>query len=166
MRRLTDLSLLQAAAGLRAGEFSARLLAQAYLDRIAALDPSLHAYLTLTPELAMAQADAADHRLAQADRSHGDSLPLLLGLPLALKDVLCLEGVPTTCGSRILEGFRPPYTATAVQRLLDQGAVILGKVNTDEFAMGSSTENSAFGVTHNPWNLERVPGGSSPPSVA
>ena len=161
MQRLTDLSLLQAAAGLRAGEFSARQLAQAYLDRIAALDPSLHAYLTLTPELAMAQADAADHRLAQADRSNGEPLPPLLGLPLALKDVLCLEGVPTTCGSRILEGFRPPYTATAVQRLLDQGAVILGKVNTDEFAMGSSTENSAFGVTHNPWNLERVPGGSS-----
>jgi len=161
MSQLTDLTLLEAAAGLRAGRFSARQLTEAHLERISALDPELHAYLTVTAELARTQADAADRRLAEARRAGVESLPPLLGLPIALKDVLCLEGVPTTCGSRILEGFRPPYTATAVQRLLDQGAVVLGKLNTDEFAMGSSTENSAYGVTHNPWNLERVPGGSS-----
>ena len=161
MSQLTDLTLLEAAAGLRAGKFSARQLTEAHLERISALDPELHAFLTVTAELARTQADAADRRLAEARRAGVESLPPLLGLPIALKDVLCLEGVPTTCGSRILEGFRPPYTATAVQRLLDQGAVVLGKLNTDEFAMGSSTENSAYGVTHNPWNLERVPGGSS-----
>jgi len=161
MSQLTDLTLLEAAAGLRAGRFSARQLTEAHLERISALDPELHAFLTVTAELARTQADAADRRLAEARRAGVESLPPLLGLPIALKDVLCLEGVPTTCGSRILEGFRPPYTATAVQRLLDQGAVVLGKLNTDEFAMGSSTENSAYGVTHNPWNLERVPGGSS-----
>ena len=161
MSQLTDLTLLEAAAGLRAGRFSARQLTEAHLERISDLDPELHAFLTVTAELARTQADAADRRLAEARRAGVESLPPLLGLPIALKDVLCLEGVPTTCGSRILEGFRPPYTATAVQRLLDQGAVVLGKLNTDEFAMGSSTENSAYGVTHNPWNLERVPGGSS-----
>jgi len=161
MSQLTDLTLLEAAAGLRAGRFSARQLTEAHLERISALDPELHAFLTVTAELARTQADAADRRLAEARRAGVESLPPLLGLPIALKDVLCLEGVPTTCGSRILEGFRPPYTATAVQRLLDQGAVVLGMLNTDEFAMGSSTENSAYGVTHNPWNLERVPGGSS-----
>ena len=161
MSQLTDLTLLEAAAGLRAGKFSARQLTEAHLERISALDPELHAFLTVTSELAQTQADAADRRLAVARKAGDASLPPLLGLPIALKDVLCLEGVPTTCGSRILEGFRPPYTATAVQRLLDQGAVVLGKLNTDEFAMGSSTENSAYGVTHNPWNLERVPGGSS-----
>ncbi|MCJ7513497.1 MAG: Asp-tRNA(Asn)/Glu-tRNA(Gln) amidotransferase subunit GatA [Anaerolineales bacterium] len=161
MTRLTDLTLLEAAAGLRAGQFSARELAQAHLDRIALLDEHLHAYLALTPELALSQADQADSHLAQARRQGSGDLPPLIGLPMAVKDVLCLAGVPTTCGSRILEGFRPPYTATAVQRLLDQGVVVLGKANTDEFAMGSSTENSAYGVTHNPWSLERVPGGSS-----
>jgi aspartyl-tRNA(Asn)/glutamyl-tRNA(Gln) amidotransferase subunit A len=161
MSQLTDLTLLEAAAGLRSGRFSARQLTEAHLERISALDPALHAFLTVTAELARTQADAADRRLAEARRAGVESLPPLLGLPIALKDVLCLEGVPTTCGSRILEGFRPPYTATAVQRLLNQGAVVLGKLNTDEFAMGSSTENSAYGVTHNPWNLDRVPGGSS-----
>ncbi len=161
MTRLTDLSLLEAAAGLRSGQFSSQELTRAHLENIAALDGRLHAFLTLTPELALAEADAADLRLARGRRDRSDDPPSLLGLPIAVKDVLCLEGIPTTCGSRILEGFRPPYTATAVQRLIDLGVVVLGKVNTDEFAMGSSTENSAYGVTHNPWNLDRVPGGSS-----
>src|SRR5258708_40084849 len=102
------------------------------------------------------------HAAAQADerRAKGDDAPLL-GLPMAVKDVLCTSGVQTTAGSRILEGFVPPYTATSVQRLLDAGIVLLGKTNMDEFAMGSSTENSAYGVTHNPWNLDRIPGGTS-----
>ena len=100
-----------------------------------------------------------------AARKKGSQAPLL-GIPVAIKDVLTVEGLPCTCGSKILEGFVPPFTATAVQRLLDAGVVILGKTNTDEFAMGSSTENSAYGVTHNPWDTQRVPGGSSGGSAA
>ena len=157
---LTDLTLTEARRLLRAGEISAVELTQAHLDRIHALDPQVRAYLTVTEELALAAAEEADRRLAA-----GEDAPLL-GLPLAIKDVLTTEGVTTTAGSRILEGFVPPYTATAVQRLLDAGAVMLGKTNTDEFAMGSSTENSGYFVTHNPWDLERVPGGSSGGSAA
>jgi aspartyl-tRNA(Asn)/glutamyl-tRNA(Gln) amidotransferase subunit A len=134
-------------------------LTRACLERISALDPSLHAFLAVAPAPAEAQAAASDRRLAEARRSGGGSP--LLGIPIVVKDVLCVQGLPATAGSRILEGFRPPFTATAVQRLLDAGAVILGKTNTDEFAMGSSTENSAYGVTRNPWALDRVPGGSS-----
>ncbi len=145
---------------LRRREISAVELTQTVLDRIYALDNDIKAYLTLTPELAIEQAAVADRRLAA-----GEWTPLL-GIPLAIKDVLCLEGVPTTCGSRILEDFVPPYEATAVARLREMGAVFLGKTNTDEFAMGSSTENSAFFVTRNPWDLSRVPGGSSGGSAA
>jgi aspartyl-tRNA(Asn)/glutamyl-tRNA(Gln) amidotransferase subunit A len=159
MTDLTGLSLLEAAAALGAGEVSSLELTRAFLERIAALDPSLHAFLALAPAPAETQAAAADRRLADARRT-GHFSPLL-GIPIVVKDVLCVQGLPATAGSRILEGFRPPFTATAVQRLLDAGAVILGKTNTDEFAMGSSTENSAYGVTHNPWALDRVPGGSS-----
>ena len=125
------------------------------MDRIAQVDGQVNAYLTVTAELALAQAAAADVR-----RSCGETAPLL-GIPLAVKDVLCTEGVRTTCGSRILEHFIPPYTATAVHRLTAAGMVLLGKTNTDEFAMGSSTENSGYFPTHNPWDLARVPGGSS-----
>ena len=118
------------------------------------------------PDLALAQADTADRALAEWRRSQQGQLPPLLGLPIAVKDVLALENVRCTCGSRILENFVPPYTATAVERLLAAGVVVVGKTNTDEFAMGSSTENSAYGPTHNPWDLQRVPGGSSGGSAA
>jgi aspartyl-tRNA(Asn)/glutamyl-tRNA(Gln) amidotransferase subunit A len=158
--------LVEAAGALRAGELSSEELTRACLGRIQALDGQVHAFLHVAEQLALKQAQAADRRLAAWRRTGTEPPSLLAGIPLAVKDVLCLQGAPATCGSRILEGFRPPYTATSVQRLLDAGAVTLGKTNTDEFAMGSSTENSAYGVTHNPWNLERVPGGSSGGSAA
>jgi aspartyl-tRNA(Asn)/glutamyl-tRNA(Gln) amidotransferase subunit A len=135
-------------------------LTQAILNRIVDVENQVQAYLTLAPEWALDQARQADER-----RTRGEDAPLL-GVPLAIKDVLCVEGLPCTCGSRILEEFVPPYSATAVERLREAGAVILGKTNTDEFAMGSSTENSAYFTTHNPWDLSRVPGGSSGGSAA
>lgn len=162
MRELTNLTVREALRGLRAREFSSYELTEAYLKRIEVLEPTLNTFITLTPELALEKADQADQHLASKKRD----LPALTGLPLAVKDVLCLEGVPCTCGSKILENFIPPYTATAVQRLLDAGIVPLGKTNTDEFAMGSSTENSAYGPTRNPWNTDHVPGGSSGGSAA
>jgi len=160
------MEVMEAAGALRAGELSSEELTRACLSRIQALDGQVHAFLHVSDDLALEQALAADRRLAAWRRAGTEPPSLLAGIPLAVKDVLCLQGAPATCGSRILEGFRPPYTATSVQRLLDAGAVTLGKTNTDEFAMGSSTENSAYGVTHNPWNLERVPGGSSGGSAA
>ncbi len=157
---LPSLTVHAALDGLRAGDFTSVQLTQALLDRIDAVDGDVRAYLRVTAERALAQAAAADRR-----RAAGDDAPLL-GVPLAIKDVLATEGVETTCGSRILQGFVPPYTATAVARLQDAGMVLLGKTNTDEFAMGSSTENSAYFTTHNPWDLARVPGGSSGGSAA
>jgi aspartyl-tRNA(Asn)/glutamyl-tRNA(Gln) amidotransferase subunit A len=164
--KLAELTLEKAARLLREGALSSQELTQAYLDRSRWLDPHLHAYLALQPEQALAQAAGADRALVAWRKDQSQTLPPLLGVPIAVKDVLCVAEMPCTCGSRILEGFVPPYNATAVERLLAAGAVILGKTNTDEFAMGSSTENSAYGPTHNPWDLARVPGGSSGGSAA
>ncbi len=165
MAELIDLTVKESLQALNDGQVSSVELTQAYLSRIDALEPKLHAFITLTPEKALHSAKVADDQRARLV-SGGETIPPLLGLPLAIKDVLCLAGTRTTCGSKILEKFVPPFNATAVQKLLDAGVVPLGKTNTDEFAMGSSTENSAFGVTHNPWNLSRVPGGSSGGSAA
>src|SRR3954447_10094826 len=159
---LTDLTALQALAELRAGRISSEELTRAYLDRIDRLDRGLvQAYVTVTPELALEQARAADAR-----RNSGEDAPLL-GLPMALKDLVLTRGVRTTCSSKMLESFVPIEDATITKKLLSAGAVLLGKTNMDEFAMGSSTENSAFFPTRNPWgDLDRVPGGSSGGSAA
>lgn len=166
MTSLTDFTFLEAAAALRKGDVSSLELTEACLARIKAIEPEVNAFLALTPDLAIKQARSADRQIAAWRKAPDRPLPLPLGVPIAVKDVLCTKGIPTTCGSKILEGFRPPYNATSVQRLMDAGSVMLGKTNTDEFAMGSSTENSAYGPTHNPWNLNRVPGGSSGGSAA
>jgi aspartyl-tRNA(Asn)/glutamyl-tRNA(Gln) amidotransferase subunit A len=141
-------------------EVSARHVTEAFYRRIEALDDLVHAYLTLTRDLAFEQADQADRR-----RQAGERGPLL-GIPLAVKDVICTKGVRTTCGSMILQNFVPPYDATVMERLNAAGAILLGKTNMDEFAMGSSTEHSAYGITHNPCDLNTIPGGSSGGSSA
>jgi aspartyl-tRNA(Asn)/glutamyl-tRNA(Gln) amidotransferase subunit A len=142
-------------------KISARELATDYYERIAARNPELNAYLTLSQDRAFAQADRMDALVAA-----GKALPPLAGVPLAVKDVISTRGVRTTCGSKVLENYIPPYDATAVERLEAAGAVILGKTNCDEFAMGSSNENSAYGPVRNPEALDRVPGGSSGGSAA
>lgn len=159
-------SLTSAITSLRNGEVTSRELTQVCLERIERFEPSLHAFLTIDADKALAQAEKADQRLLALRHDSLNDAPPLLGLPLAIKDVICVQGMSCTCGSRILENFIPPYNATVVERLLHAGVVIVGKTNTDEFAMGSSTENSAYGVTHNPWDSTRVPGGSSGGSAA
>jgi aspartyl-tRNA(Asn)/glutamyl-tRNA(Gln) amidotransferase subunit A len=154
---LTRLTAAETAAAIKGRTVSAVEVTQAHLDRIAAVDGQVHAFLHVDTEGALAQAKRVDD---------GALTGPLAGVPLALKDVLCQEGIPTTAGSKILEGWRPPYDATVTARLKAAGIVILGKTNMDEFAMGSSTEHSAYGPTHNPWDLTRIPGGSGGGSSA
>ena len=160
MTDLADLTIAQASAGLQAQEFSSVDLLDAVETRAAITEAHLHAYLTLDREGSRSAAEAADSAIAA-----GDSRPLL-GIPIALKDNMVTKGVETTASSQILAGWKPPYDGTAVRRLKDAGAVIVGKTNLDEFAMGSSTENSAYGPSRNPWNTDTVPGGSSGGSAA
>ena len=157
MTDLTRLTADQLAAAIAARDTSATEVAQAHLDRIAAVDGDVHAFLHVDAEGALEQARRVDA---------GELTGPLAGVPLALKDLLCTKGVPTTAGSRILAGWCPPYDATVTARLKAAGVVILGKTNLDEFAMGSSTEHSAYGPTHNPWDLTRIPGGSGGGSSA
>ncbi|MGD8340160.1 MAG: amidase, partial [Gammaproteobacteria bacterium] len=154
------MTLAEAAAALQAKRVSSVELTRHCLDRITTLDPKLNSFITVTAERALTDAAAADERLAK-----GDDAPLL-GVPIAHKDIFCTAGVKTTCGSRMLEDFVSPYDAATVERLAAAGAVVLGKTNMDEFAMGSSNETSYFGAVHNPWNLDTVPGGSSGGSAA
>jgi aspartyl-tRNA(Asn)/glutamyl-tRNA(Gln) amidotransferase subunit A len=157
---LSRTTIAELSCRLESGECSSREITQACLDRIADIDPGIQAFLSIRPDRALAQADLADQR-----RKNGPVLRLS-GIPLGIKDNMCIQDERTTCASKILNNFRPPYTATAVSRLIDEGVVILGKTNMDEFAMGSSCEHSAFQPTRNPWDVTRIPGGSSGGSAA
>ncbi|HTI13831.1 MAG TPA: Asp-tRNA(Asn)/Glu-tRNA(Gln) amidotransferase subunit GatA [Dictyobacter sp.] len=161
MTELYKLSIAEAGKLLREKKISSVELTQAHLDRIREVEPKVKAFTLVTDELALEQAREADKRIAQ-----GDNLRPLTGIPIAIKDVICTKDIPTTCGSRMLENFKPPFDAAVMEKLNADGIVMVGKTNMDEFAMGSSTEHSAFFPTHNPWDLERAPGGSSGGSAA
>ena len=157
----TDLTAVEIRDQIAKGSFSAQEATRAFLERSERLEPQIHAYLNLASEAAIERARELDELQAR-----GQSKGRLHGVPLAIKDIISVRGMPCTCGSRILEGYVPPYDATVITRLLDEGAVLLGKTNLDEFAMGSSTENSGYQTTGNPWDTKRVPGGSSGGSAA
>src|SRR5258708_2157238 len=161
MTELYTLTIHEAGELLRQRKISSVELTRAHLDRIRAVDDKVKAFTLVTDDLALKQAEEADRRF-----SSGATVSPLTGIPLAIKDVICTKDITTTCGSRMLENFKPPFDATVMERLNAAGIVMLGKTNMDEFAMGSSTEHSAFFPTHNPWDLERAPGGSSGGSAA
>jgi aspartyl-tRNA(Asn)/glutamyl-tRNA(Gln) amidotransferase subunit A len=158
---ILSLGIGEVVEGVREGSLAPREIVEAYVEQIEVQEPEIRAFLSLDLERARARA-----RLLEEARAKGEELGPLAGVPLALKDNLTTIDFPTTAGSRILEGWRPPYDATVVARVEAAGAIVLGKTNLDEFAMGSSTENSAYQVTRNPWDLDRVPGGSSGGSAA
>lgn len=158
--KLYELSIVKAHGLLKTKEMSSKELTQSVLDRIQEVENRIGAYISVFEEDALKRADNADKDIAAG------RMGVLTGIPLSVKDVICTKGFRTTCGSKILDNFYPPYDATVTKKLQDAGAVIVGKANMDEFAMGSSTENSAFHITHNPWDLQRIPGGSSGGSAA
>ena len=161
MTDVTRMTAAQVAGLISSGDASAVEVATAHLDRIAAVDVRVHAFLHVDRDGALAAARAVDEK-----RARGEELGPLAGVPVAVTDVIATRGIPTTAASKILEGWRPPYDATVVERLRAAGTVMLGKTNMDEFAMGSSTEYSAYGPTNNPWDLGRIPGGSGGGSAA
>src|SRR6266571_3214229 len=161
MTELYKLTIAEAGELLRSKKISSVELTRAHLERIRAVEDKVKAFTLITDELALQQARESDRHIAR-----GEALSPLTGIPLAIKDVICTKGITTTCGSRMLENFKPPFDATVMEHLNATGMVMVGKTNMDEFAMGSSTEHSAFFPTHNPWDLQRAPGGSSGGSAA